>query len=171
MKARIAAVVLALCALPVAPAEGYVLIGRYWSDPTITYRADTERDRVAALYAARAWNRSGAGIRFRRTNGRADVSVRTSGAACGGVAVLGGRRAEVRLGRCRADLTKLVAAHEFGHVLGFGHERRRCALMNTSFDQTGTPLLCNRRPVSFWLADPLRADDERGARALRRLLR
>ena len=41
--------------------------------------------------------------------------------------------------------------------------------MNVSMDRTGTPALCNRRPLAFWLADPLRADDERGARALARL--
>ncbi len=66
-------------------------------------------------------------------------------------------------------MAKLVATHEFGHVLGFRHERRRCALMNLSLDQTGTPTLCARRPVAFWLADPLRTDDKLGARALARL--
>ena len=40
--------------------------------------------------------------------------------------------------------------------------------MNIALDETGTPLRCNQRPLSFWLADPLRADDERGARALAR---
>lgn len=152
-------------------AQAYSLLGRYWNDPVITYYASSARERSASAFAARTWNRAGTGFRFRRTTSarRAGVVVGTGGEGCGGVAILGGRQARVRLGRCGERLTRLVATHEFGHVLGFGHERRRCALMNTYFDQTGTPALCNRRPLSFWLADPLRADDERGARALRRL--
>ncbi len=82
----------------------------------------------------------------------ADVVVGTTGPGCGGIAVLGGHQARVWLGRCNARLARLVAAHEFGHVLGFGHERRRCALMNVAFDQTGTPTRCTRRPLSYWLA-------------------
>jgi len=171
MKARIAILVAVFCAaLPAAPASAYSLLGQYWEDPVIDYYASSPGEQTASRYAARAWNRAGTGLRFRRTTSRrrADVVVGTAGSGCGGVAILGDRQARVRLGRCDARLTRLVATHEFGHVLGFGHERRRCALMNVAFDQTGTPALCNRRPLSYWLASPFRTDDLRGARALRR---
>jgi len=173
MQVRIASVVFVVCVLACAvqtgPASAYSVIGPWWSDPDVTYNASTARDRTAALYAARVWNRSGMGVRLRRTNGRSDILVRSTGPGCGGIALLGRRRPLILLGRCSADVAKLVATHEFGHVLGFRHERRQCALMNVSFDKTGTPSLCKRRPLAYWLADPLRADDELGARALARL--
>jgi len=54
-------------------------------------------------------------------------------------------------------------------VLGLGHERRTCALMNPSADlASGTPSRCERRPLSFWVSRPLRADDIAGARSLYR---
>jgi len=39
--------------------------------------------------------------------------------------------------------------------------------MNASADYgTGTPDRCGRRPLSYWLANPLLGDDVAGARAL-----
>ncbi len=173
MPVRIASVLFVVCVLACAaqasPARAYNVIGPWWSDPDVTYNAWTARDRAAAGYAARTWNRSGVGVRLRRTNGRGDILVRSTGPGCGGLALLGRHRPQILLGRCSTDMAKLVATHEFGHVIGFRHERRWCALMNPSFDRTGTPTLCNRRPLSFWLKYPLRRDDMLGARALARL--
>ena len=134
MPVRIASVLFVVCVLACAaqasPARAYNVIGPWWSDPDVTYNASTARDRAAAGYAARTWNRSGVGVRLRRTNGRGDILVRSTGPGCGGLALLGRHRPQILLGRCSTDMAKLVATHEFGHVIGFRHERRWCALMN-----------------------------------------
>ena len=173
MPVRIACVLFVVCvlacAVQAAPARAWSVIGPWWSDPDVTYNVSSARDRAAAAYAARAWNRSAVGVRLRRTNGRSDILVRSTGPGCGGLAFLGRSRPLILLGRCSRNMAKLIATHEFGHVLGFRHERRRCALMNVSMDPAGTPALCKRRPMAFWLANPLRTDDKLGARALARL--
>lgn len=129
---------LLLLALPgVAAADD----GRRWPGRTITYH-ESPRD-LGVRAAAKAWNRSGVDIRFRRVSlrRRADVFVAVGPEGCAGSAQLGyapGRQAFMHVLRCpRWDQT-LVAAHEFGHILGLGHERRRCALMN--------PVLVNGAP-------------------------
>ena len=67
---------------------------------------------------------------------------------------------------CGEGLAILTLTHELGHVLGLGHERRRCALMNPYADRSGTPNRCGRHSLKFWVKKPLRRDDVRGARAL-----
>ena len=102
MPVRTASVVFIVCLLACAaqagPARAYSVIGPWWSDPDVTYNASTARDHAAALYAARAWNRSGVGVRLRRTNGRGDIVVRSTGPGCGGIALLRRRRPLILLG-------------------------------------------------------------------------
>ncbi|MGI8593992.1 MAG: M12 family metallopeptidase [Solirubrobacteraceae bacterium] len=157
-----------------APASAYEVVGRPWPGPRITYFIDA-RDQAEQVQAgAQEWNALDLGVRFSRTTSRskAQVRIRYGSRGCGGAALVGypGRRyqSEVRLGRgCKDSLTFLTIVHELGHVLGLGHERSRCALMNTSADYaTGTPNRCAPRPLSFWLAKPLRKDDVAGARKL-----
>jgi hypothetical protein len=129
--------------------------------------------------AIRAWNQARVGVRFKRAPAqRARVVLgytRRAGKGryrCEGIA--GGTREgypspfanmQVRVLRsCRSQaLRRLTAVHELGHVLGLGHETRRCALMNPTGDvDTLLPSLCpsgTRVPAR---------DDIRGARALYR---
>jgi predicted Zn-dependent protease len=92
------------------------------------------------------------------------------GRACEGEAAVGYQRLEIDvlyLGRgCNTGLVTLTAVHEFGHVLGLDHENRRCARMNPSFNDTGTPTHCTEHTLAYWLAHPLTSDDLRGLRAI-----
>jgi predicted Zn-dependent protease len=98
------------------------------------------------------------------------VVVAYGGAPCEGEAAVGFQRLDLDLlylGRgCNRGLVTLTAVHEFGHVLGLDHENRRCARMNPSFDDSGTPTHCKSRTLAYWLAHPLTADDLRGLRAI-----
>jgi hypothetical protein len=157
-----------------APSAGaYSIAGRAWPSSKITYwvRAADYRDDVRA--AARYWNRARVGIVFREAQSAAsaDVVVDYWDNRCGGAAYAGflrRRQNQVVLGTgCNSDgLVTLMATHELGHVLGLGHENRKCAIMNPVFDSSGTPNHCNHHALSYWLSSPLRADDLRGARAL-----
>jgi len=115
-------------------------------------------------------NRANVGVRLRRDDRYPDVTFVYHGSPCDGSAYVGFRRrrtSTVWLGRgCSRDLITLTAVHELGHVLGLDHETSRCARMNPSFDASGTPGRCARRPLSYWLAHPFTADDVRGLRAL-----
>jgi hypothetical protein len=164
--------VLAGLALP-AGANAYTIIGRPWPAAKVTYWVMATDYRAPVRAAAKNWNRAGVGIVFREAASRqnADVVVGYWDDRCGGAALAGvqrRRQSEVVLGTgCHSDgLVTLVATHEFGHVLGLGHESRKCALMNPVFDGSGTPSKCSHHPLGFWLSAPLRADDLRGAKAL-----
>jgi hypothetical protein len=174
MKHHLAALLIVLSVLAAfAPsASAYQTAGRPWPGGTITYHTSARAYSSSVDQAAAIWNGAGVGVRFvRAPRASAQVLIRYGGRACEGATYAGylGRRRQspVALGRgCDRSLIVLTAVHELGHVLGLGHEGRRCARMNPAFDSSGTPSRCRERPLGDWLAQPLMADDLRGARAL-----
>jgi PKD domain/Matrixin len=161
------------------PASAYRFAGERWPNKTISVGSNAPLYNSAVRTAIRAWNRARVGVRFKRAPAeRARVIFSYSGGGgsgrygCEGVA--GGAGVGypspfvpmyvtvLRSCRSRA-LRRLTAVHELGHVLGLGHETRRCALMNPTGDvNTMLPSLCPRGARL-----PAR-DDIRGARALYR---
>jgi len=175
---RRAALILALVAAALsaaaAPSSAYTISGDRWPEGDIVYYTNVGGQNDEVARAANAWNKEKLGVRFVRTKSKAKARllVRYGSRGCGGLGTVGyyGTRfvGDVQLGRaCRDAITRLTAAHELGHVLGLGHEERKCALMNPVGDiSTGTPNHCSVRPIDFWLANPIQPDDRRGARAL-----
>ena len=116
---------------------------RRWPGPAITYfDATGQAMRQAVAEGAAAWNRARVGITFRRVNSRAKARVIVSidrSIPADGLATVGqGVGAFVRFRTplptgsrfSRREGAVLIAAHEFGHVLGLLHSANACALMS-----------------------------------------
>jgi hypothetical protein len=137
--------------------------------------------------AARSWNRARTGYRFERVSSPSDAAIiisglRSTAKTCHGHAKPGfapypNRQTfirefprRVRLGgSCDRYLMVLVAAHEFGHILGLSDQNRRCALMNEELGTGGrfsTPKPCPTFPRRQWWRRPVRPDDIRGVKEL-----
>lgn len=162
-----------------APGEArpaFKIGGRRWPRGRIRYHVRANQHRGAVRAAARAWNRSGAKVRFVAVKKRrAQVTVRynrapAAGSTCGyGFATLGqAPGAFVVLPRlanpgpeARYACTQ-VAVHEFGHVLGLAHEEGRCATMN-AVSVNLSPQRCPPNEQWEWRCRLLEPDDVRGA--------
>jgi hypothetical protein len=155
------------------------LAGWYWRSGRITYYNAARRSGWAVEQAVKAWNRSGARVKFvavRRSRARLLIRYHRSRACLPFAyaqpmydpsrrvarAVVVIPRPHARNSFCSRWGQALIVTHELGHVLGLGHESRRCATMNPS--TTGLiPGECRLQPEWRWHCGLLEADDVRGA--------
>ena len=163
-------------------AQAWVTFGPRWKKKTITYRVASPSLASIARRAAATWNLSGAGVRWKRTSGRANVTIAiTPSLDVPGRALLSsdGRRiyaAKIQIAPTAGDLARspaerrfvrtLAVVHEMGHVMGLDHDTRFCATMQPVY-RIGSPRECNL-PDETWrfrcrLLEP---DDLTGARRL-----
>src|SRR5438270_7057609 len=141
------ATAVAFCALA-GVAQAYVIEGNRWPGTTITFYPSAYKK--ATTRAAQNWNNANVGVRLVRTSSKshADLIVKYGAPQCEGVSLVGYQgpfqQSWTRLGRgCSRDFMVLTATHELGHILGLGHEERKCARMEPEVDLSGTPRNCH----------------------------
>jgi Astacin (Peptidase family M12A) len=119
-------------------ANAYVIAGTRWPGGYVPYHVDAPGLRSAVDAAAARWNRSGANIRLVDVSAaKAKIRVRKLPAAkCLGIvgqAPVGYEPGQVGTVFLQPQCGSLelipIAAHELGHVLGFGHDTVHCSVM------------------------------------------
>ena len=149
-----------LSVLSAPGAEAYWFGGQRWPNKVITVSSEASRYNRAVAKATRVWNGARVGVHFQLASSRrARLLIRygrgtskgyTGCEGVNGAAVLGypgpGYLASVVSVRrsCRSERLRIATAvHELGHVLGLGHEDRRCSIMNSRVSlRTAVPALC-----------------------------
>jgi Matrixin len=166
MTARIAAAVASALAVTVVAAtasNAYVADGKPWPHGIIPI-ANAAPQYAGALYrAVRAWNLSGARVRFAYVpRSRAGIVVTTHGPSCkdaSGCAYVGyfGSRDDVWIDPHLDEFSAAqVIVHELGHVLGLEHTPLPCAAMSADWT-------CPDPPAGKWRCRLLERDDVEGA--------
>ncbi len=158
-------------------ARGYVVNGGAWPGGVIRYYNAAADQRWAVQQAVRAWNTSGARVRFVAVPAReADLRIEHfPGPSCtiNAESTLGyARQPRVWIPHrdetspyCNSYMAVQAMVHEFGHVLGLGHETRGCSRMNPT-DTLQGPGLCPHAEPWQWGCRLLTTDDVAGAIAL-----
>jgi hypothetical protein len=138
---RLLLAVLVVSAALLAPAvsDAYVVAGTPWPAGRVAYHVDVPALRTAVEAAAARWNRSGAKIHLVEVPA-AQAAIRVRRLAegpCDGIvgnAPVGREGSGVGIVELQASCGPKglipVAAHELGHVLGFGHETKLCSIMS-----------------------------------------
>lgn len=158
-------------------AGAYVAEGRPWPGGVVRYYNAAPDQAWAVKHAVDAWNASGARIRLVAVpSSQAEVRIehfpRVS-CTINAEATVGytrsGRiwifRRDERSPFCNSYMATQALAHEFGHVLGLGHETRGCSSMNPEGSLQG-PALCPKAHEWQWRCRLLTGDDVAGAVAL-----
>ena len=178
---RISVALMLLVLLAPAGALAYRTQGKGSADGReVTYFNSVSQHDWAVRQAVRAWNRSGANIRFVPAHrgkaelvinagsapgtGRTETTFRDEGAKPGDAQVsIPSPSAASR--RDERFTVALIATHELGHVLKLDHEDSGCATMN-SVIVNGAPARCRQPPPGKWDCRLLEEDDVRGVVAL-----
>jgi hypothetical protein len=167
----------AACLACSVSADAYTGGGRPWPGGVIRYYNSAADQAWAVKRAVDAWNTSGAGVKFvAAPASRADVRVEhfpKVSCTINAEATVGyAEKARVwifnrdeRSPYCNSYAAAQLLAHEFGHVLGLGHETRGCAAMNPVNTLQG-PAYCPKAERWQWRCRLLTPDDVAGAVAL-----
>ena len=156
-------------------AAGYRVEGQAWPGGIVSYYNAAPDQAWAVAKAVRAWNTSGAHVRFvsvPRQSAKLVIRSTESTSCASARATLGYVGTSTvwiwRSGTrptCDRYWAAGALAHELGHVLGLGHEGRGCAAMNPSGSRRG-PTACERAEPWEWRCRLLEHDDIEGAVAV-----
>ena len=144
----------------------------------VTYYNTVFEHGWAVKRATRAWNRSGAQVRFvPASRDAAELLIEAGSQGLSGHASSTLRSTGPQPGDSKISIPSpsgerdqrfsvaLIAAHELGHVLGLNHEDSGCATMN-SVITAAAPKNCPQPPAGQWRCGLLEKDDIEGAVAL-----
>jgi hypothetical protein len=142
---------------------------RHWPDGEVPYSNAVPEQAEALAWAVRAWNESGADVRFRavpRDQAKLVITRIEHGDCSLADASVGHvPGSQVRIFRidpttpgCDRYNAARALAHELGHVLGLDHEEHRCAAMNPAGSLRGSEH-CAPTPPGTWACRLLEPTD------------